>query len=375
MSFFRTIQSGAGRMNWQGARMAGGGRAANRIERVLSLKRLKPAGFRRSLLIAVTAGALPVVCLMASARPKFVLASAAVPQPEAAGQASPAPLPAPAVSATPPPAPAMIRDPGNLRGTITGTIRGTIAGTVVPPAVPQLPRLLAVPPALPMLASNDDAVTYPYRSSSFSGWMDFALVFDDSVTMNGSDDDRREVESLRKKLPGDFVWFIHSGTAYVIRDAATVQAAKKLYTPMEELGKQQEGLGKQQEKLGDQQEELGKQMEAVRVDVPADLTQRLQAVETKIKALGGSADMDQLGRLQGEFGDLQYQLGELQRKAGEAQRELGEKQRALGEQQREFGRQQRDLGREQADLALAAAHHMQEITTKALADGTAKRVE
>jgi len=79
MSFFRTIQSGQGRMNWQGARMAGGARAANRIDRVLSLKMLKPSGLKKSLLIGLMAGGLPVLCLTATARPKFTLASATAP--------------------------------------------------------------------------------------------------------------------------------------------------------------------------------------------------------------------------------------------------------------------------------------------------------
>ena len=77
--------------------------------------------------------------------------------------------------------------------------------------------------------------------------MDFAIVSGKSVAMNGSEDDRDEVESLRKKIYGDFIWFIHNGESYIIRDAATVKAARELYSPMEELGRKQEALGKQQE--------------------------------------------------------------------------------------------------------------------------------
>ncbi len=364
MSFFRTIHSGHGRVNWQGAQMADGGRAANRIERVLSLKTLRPAGWSRSLITAAITGALPLVLLIAAARPKFVLASAAAPPQAAAAQTSPISPPAPAAPAAPP-APTPIGGTGNLGG--------TIAGTVTPRAVPQAPRLLEAVPLMPI--STDQDVTYPYRSNGFNGGMDFAIFSGDLVIVSGSDDDRNAAERLHKKTSGDFIWFIHERSEYVIRDAATVQAAKQLYSPMEDLRKQQEALEKQQEELENQQEEMGKQMEAVRVEVPADLVQRMQAVEAKIKALGGSADMDQLGRLQGEFGDLQYQLGSLQHKAGEAQRELGEQQRLLGEKQRDLARGQRDLGRKQAESAREAPRRMQEIIGKALADGTAKRVE
>lgn len=368
MSFFRTINNGQGRVNWQGARMAGG-RAASRVERVLSLKMLRPAGWSRSLIIAAITGALPLVLLIAAARPKFVLASAAAPPQAAAAQTLPISPPAPAAPAAPaaPPAPAAIRRTGNLEG--------TIAGTVTPGTVPQAPRLLEAPVVPLMQISTDQDVTYSYRSNGFNGGMDFAISSGDSVIVSGSDDDRNAAERLHKKTSGDFIWFIHERSEYVIRDAATVQAAKQLYAPMEDLRKQQEALQKQQEELENQQEEMAKQMEAVRVEVPADLVQRMQAVEAKIKALGGSADMDQLGRLQGEFGDLQYQLGSLQHKAGEAQRELGEQQRLLGEKQRDLGRGQRDLGRKQAESAREAPRRMQEIISKALADGTAKRVE
>jgi chromosome segregation ATPase len=228
-------------------------------------------------------------------------------------------------------------------------------------------------PTPPELAADDGNIMY--RNTTLSGAMDFAIVYGGSITMNGSQDARQAVESLRKKIPGDFIWFIHGGNAYVIRDLATVQSARQLYSQMDGLGKQMEELGQQQDALGKQMDFLGKQMEAVRVQVPADLAQRLKEVEEKLNALGGTADMDQLGKLQEELGDLQGKLGDLQGKAGNFQGELGRKQGAIGEKQGELGRRQGELGSKQADIESNAARQMQDIINKALASGAAKRVE
>ena len=59
--------------------------------------------------------------------------------------------------------------------------------------------------------------------------------------------------NLENTIPGDFIWFQRDEKSYVIRDQATIDRAKKLWAPQEELGKKQEELGKKQEALGKQQ--------------------------------------------------------------------------------------------------------------------------
>jgi len=221
--------------------------------------------------------------------------------------------------------------------------------------------------------SEDDDDNWTF--STFREGMDFAIASGKSVMMLGSEseDNRDQVKSLQKKISGDFIWFIHSGNAYVIRDAATVKSAKALFAPMEELGRKQEALGKQQEELGKQQEELGRQQEQVRVKVPADLEARLKKVEAEIRELGPSATQDDLGRIQGELGDLQGYIGDLQGKAGEQQGELGGRQGELGEKQGELGRQQGEMGEEQGRIAREGARKMQTILKHALDSGLAQR--
>ncbi|HEV2378791.1 MAG TPA: M56 family metallopeptidase [Terriglobia bacterium] len=218
---------------------------------------------------------------------------------------------------------------------------------------------------------RDDGENWTFNGTH--GGMEFAIVSGKSVNINGSSDDRDEVRSLQKKIPGDFIWFIHNGESYVIRDPGAVQTAKHLYAPMEELGRKQEALGKQQEALGEQQEALGKQQEGVRVKVPGDLEARLKKVQDMIHQLGANATQEDLARLQGELGDLQGELGDLQGKAGDQQGDLGKRQGELGEKQGELGRQQGELGREQGRIARQAERQMQEILRGALASGKAQR--
>ena len=340
MSFF-DISTTQGRVSWQGISMARGVRARNRIERVLSLGKVLPAGIKAPIAILLTLCALPVVCLTAATRPVLVAAAASAlsdspPQavarlqlPEPPPPAAPAPpafaytapaAPVAQVAPLAPPAPAapdfsyaITLVPAAPAAPIAAVaapraIPGPAPTAPVAPASPQAaPTPSAAPPAPeapPVPAGPDSAVArayeqlriaarvnavaastqyrelltearaayaqaakaYRYAYSQAGGttvtnsedddenWtlgtpsegMDFAIASGKSVMMFGSEDDRDEVKSLQRKISGDFIWFIHSGNAYVIRDAATVQSAKALFAPIEELGRKQEELGKQQ---------------------------------------------------------------------------------------------------------------------------------
>jgi uncharacterized phage infection (PIP) family protein YhgE len=193
----------------------------------------------------------------------------------------------------------------------------------------------------------------------------------DSVTMSGSSQDVRHAQKLRKQIPGDFIWFQRDEKSYIVRDQATIDRARKLWAPQEELGKKQEELGKQQEALGKQQEELGARMEKVHVKVP-DLTAQVDKLRAELKSLSSGATQEQIGKLQSEIGELQSQLGEVQSHAGDQQGKLGEEMGALGEKQGKLGEQQGELGRQQAELAEKATKEMKQILDEAIKNGTAK---
>ena len=212
-----------------------------------------------------------------------------------------------------------------------------------------------------------------------------SISTDGSGGVADSDGDSGFVNSLRRSFPGDFIWFIRSGKAYIIRDAATIKQAMDFFAPAQELGRQQEALGKQQEALGAQQdalgakqEALGEQMEKVRVKIP-DMTADLQKLEAELKQMGTDGTQDDLGRIQEKIGEIQERIGELQSKAGEEQSELGEKQGALGEEQGKLGEQQGKLGELQGKLgeqeeaaSRRASREMKKLLDQAIASGAAK---
>jgi len=159
----------------------------------------------------------------------------------------------------------------------------------------------------------------------------------ESVSMSGSTDDIRRARTLRRGQEA-LLYVREDGSAYVIRDPATLAQARDLFRPEEELGARQGELGRRQGELGRQQGELG-------------------------------AEQGRLGALQAnatprEAAQLAIQQGELGRRQGE-----------LGARQGDLGRQQGELGREQARLAHIAQEKLQALVADAIRRGLAQRVD
>jgi hypothetical protein len=200
----------------------------------------------------------------------------------------------------------------------------------------------------------------------------YVIVSGDSpILMSGDSEDVEHATSLRGKITGDYVWFQHEEKNYVIRDKATVERAKEIFKPEEELGQKQDALAKQQEALGDHQRELSKKMEAVHVQIP-DMSADMQKLEAQIRQLSTGGTQEQLGDLQRQIGELQRKIGESQFHAGDQQRQIGEQMRELGQQQGELGRQQGQLSRQQAEASRQANEQMRQLLDDAIAHGTAQ---
>jgi predicted nucleic acid-binding Zn-ribbon protein len=318
-------------------------------------------GLKKSLITAVAVLAIPVLYLAASARPATADTNSS--NQDAAPQVVPA---SPSLARAPI---AGVPAPGPASGIVAPKIVGV-------PSVPGVPAVAAVAPVAPVAAYSRFASSGPGYSYAY-GYDDderFIIVSgkSDSYTMSGSSQDVHHVERLKKQMPGDFIWFQRDEKSYIIRDQATIDRAKAFWASQEELGKKQEELGKQQEALGKQQEELGKKMEAVRVDVPANLTAKLDALKARLQKLGPTATMEDMGDLQSEIGELQSQIGEIQSRAGEQQGKLGEEQGKLGEQQGKLGEQQGKLGEEQGRLAEEAAKKMKALLDESIKNGKAQ---
>ncbi len=408
LGFFEALQTAPGRVWWQGVAMAKAGQAEEREERILAWKEARGAvtmGLKKSISLAIIAIALPVVYVAASVRPTThdqsaqdwqnsqtaPPAAAASPKPSAAiappAQSDVAPMPADEATpapeadaqseatpetAAPPSAPVVAPLPPAAAAGPSGIPAAAPSAAMAPLA----PFSTTAPRAAWSSQSPDSSYSVGHGYSYAYGYDDeqrFVIVSgkSDSLTMSGSSEDARHVEKLKKVIPGDFIWFERDEKSYVIRDQATIDHARKLWAPQEELGKKQEALGKQQEALGKQQEELGEKMEQVRVQVP-DMSAELDRLKAKLQKLGSSATMEQIGDLQSEIGELQSKIGEIQSHAGDQQSKLGDEMGVLGAQQGKLGQQQGELGRQQGELARQASREMKKILDEALKNGTAQ---
>jgi beta-lactamase regulating signal transducer with metallopeptidase domain len=386
LEFFEALHAAPSRVWWQGVAMAKAGQAEERVERILSWKGTITMGIRKSLAVALLALAVPIVYLVASVRsasahPRSVApihAQQRTSAPPATSAPTPAPEPAPQfqpeasvpsvdeptdeITSDGPASPPVPAEPP------VGVVGG-IAGT--PPVAPvgPTPPVAQVAPVAPTEPSHR-GFSYHY---GFDDEQRFVIVSGktDSLTMSGTSEDARHVERLRKNISGDFIWFQRDEKSYVIRDQATVDRAKQLWAPQQELGKRQEELGKQQEALGKRQQELGAKMEQVRVNVP-DMTAELEKLKAELKQLSSGATSEQVGHIQSEIGELQSKIGQVQSRAGDQQGKLGQEMGALGEQQGKLGAQQGELGRQQAELAKNATRQMKQLLDEAITKGTAQ---
>jgi bla regulator protein blaR1 len=189
-----------------------------------------------------------------------------------------------------------------------------------------LAALSALAMSIPHAASASDHTSYILFAQG-----------SDSTTMSGSIDDIRRARALRVGSEA-LLYVRQDGAAYVIRDPATLRAARALFQPQEELGAQQAELGSRQAALGSRQAQLGAQQARLGAR-QADATPREAAA------------------------------------LAEQQEELGRRQDELGQQQDALGRQQDALGREQDRLGRIADQKLQALVADAIRRGLAKRVD
>ena len=420
LGFFAALEAAPGRVWWQGVSMATAGGAEKRVDRILEWKGSVTMRLKKPVAIAYLLCAIPVLCLVAAFRPTIVNihstpSQQAAPQPPALPAEPPAtppaaPAPAPnapsgaAPDASPGPTPlaplAPLAPDVSVRTGVAPMVSVdpvvSVHTVVTPLVMPSVRPLVPVAPVVdvrPFLPRGMQSTTTTRGVTTWDNdGEQFTIVSGNSSVSVSSDSFTISSEgpsdvanSLRRNFPGDFIWFIHDGKAYIIRDPATIKQAMDFFAPARELGRQQEGLGKQQEALGAQQEALGakqealgEQMEKVRVKIP-DMTSELEKLQADLKKLGTDGTQDDLGRIQEKIGEIQARIGELQSKAGKKQSELGEQQGALGEEQGKLGEQQGKLGElqgklgeQQEEASKRATREMKKLLDQAVASGMAK---
>jgi beta-lactamase regulating signal transducer with metallopeptidase domain len=379
LGFFTALQSAPGRVRWQGVAMAKPeSSAVKRVERILSWapeempeensqqkrNRKGPLTMRLQKTIALIAVALPVIYFAASVH------------------AAPQHLPL---------APAFVQNQTAPSQTEQTQSPSSTAPEVAPEAAPPVSAIAPEPRASAQASSSSSSSSYSSSysagssyssgsSSSYSyGYSDedrnqrYVIVSgkSDALTMSGDMDDAHHVEKLRQQFPGDFIWFQRDEKSYIIRDQATIDRARKLFAPEEELSKQEEALSKQEEELSKQQEALSEKIEEVKVTVP-DITAQLDKLKAKLVALNSTATVEQIGEIQSEIGELQSRFGEVEGEAGQKQGEIGRQQGELGRKQGELGRQQGEIGRRQGEIGREANRQMRTIFDEAIKNHTAQ---
>lgn len=361
LGFFAELEAVPQRVWWHGVSMAKTGQAEKRVERILSWRSAMSSRVTKALVVWLAICAAPLAALTASVHPSFLpVRGQDVPAP------SPLPAPAPLSAVVPPVAtPSMPPLPPVQEVQAAPPVAQT-PSAAEPPATPSAPP--TPPAAEPGWGSwHWDATGWPWGRR-------FVIVTPGSEPwmMSGSQEDRDHAESLRGKIPGDFIWFERDEKSYIIRDPATVDRARKLWASDQDLSRQQEELRKKEEALGSQMREKFQQKTDVKVKVP-DLSAQLQKLQNEVKNLSASgATMQQLGDLQRELGDLQRQLGETGWETSAQWSDVSRQAGDLGRQMGEIGRQIGELARQQVEKSREAAQQMQQLLDDAVASGTAK---
>jgi hypothetical protein len=416
------------RQTLPGVAMARPGNLAHRIERLLN-EHLFRSAFAEGRRRAVVSLLLIPVALFA--------ATALIRVPNAAAQsAPPAPssAPAPAPAATPEdqtaPKPASAPDTTNAPGDQAAPPAPAPAAAPVAPPLPSGGEasgylsdgnsVTVHGPGANVVVEGNDIHGYAYHFSE--NGESYAIIEGpgNDITFSGSwsGDRKAELDAARKVAKGPFLWFTHDGKSYIVDDPAIVAKIRAMYTPMQELGKQQEELGQKQELLGKQQEALARaQEEAGSVKLP-DLSKEMDEVnaavakakakeeqdkwdtkelseaearlkaaqdqmltpekvaelQAKLAAAQAAWNSERMAEMQAKLGELQARLGELQGEAGKRQGDFGAKMGELGAEQGALGSQQGKLGAEEGRLARQADQQVRSIIDQCLRDGKATQV-
>lgn len=178
--------------------------------------------------------------------------------------------------------------------------------------------------ALPLLGlAVAAAVTAPVHAGTTHD-MPYAMVRGDGQTMtmnDGDSDDRGEVQQVRSKVKGDFIWFRDNGHGYVIQDPATLVKARAAWAPVDRLGEQMKTYGRDMEQQGKAMGDQGRQMGEAAARAQPD-QRKLQAQQEQIATLGArlatlsnqitaSTDEGERARLHKELGKLNMQISDI----------------------------------------------------------------
>jgi DNA repair exonuclease SbcCD ATPase subunit len=169
------------------------------------------------------------------------------------------------------------------------------------------------------------------------------------TSVSGSLDD---LERLRHKFAGDFLWFRRSSTEYVIQDPDRISEAEGLFAPLEALSPEQRGLERQEAALDREEESIDSERDEIEsareeLDVPDE------SVE--------SADADTAAQ------DREAELDEREHALDKRSRELRARQGALSSEEHKLEAREEELER-------AAEAKLWQLLDRSIGDGRAERL-
>jgi beta-lactamase regulating signal transducer with metallopeptidase domain len=427
LGFFNDLNAVSQRAEWQGVAMAQAGRAEKRLERILKGRTIVATQLKKPLVALVAFVSIPVIMVSASmqprrlgkqvlfspypSRPAVHLAQAQQSPPAVAAAPAPAPPAIPAVAPVVAPGASVLPVPRALPMPAVSMGRVQAAAPAVPAAPPA--PISAPPPPQVSAVAPPPSFSYSFSTDHENS---YAIILGKSQTLSGSfgHADFAQLEALREKIKGDFIWFERDGKSYVITDPETVKRATEAFAVQAELGKQQGELGERQGSLGELQGVLGQQdgalgeemgqlysnLENMRVPVP-DLTAEMRSLTSKTQELSQIMSQKDLDELRASMAEMQKQIAEARQQVDEAQirasvsqsvdhaaiaaamneattalrgqiSKFSAEQAKLGEQQGKLGQEQAELGRRQAEAAKKAEAEIKAIIDESLSRGIAQ---
>ncbi len=335
---------------------ANGGNLMSRIQRLIQSGSIRPSQHALSLKMA-----LPIIGLAAACLTVYAHNSAAV------------------VVATTPASPAIATVP-----VIVSVAGGTAAAAPVVQAAGNT-RVIHGPGA------HEDA--YALVRANKTG-----------MTMSGDTRDIADVEKIKQRVHGDFLWARRGGKAYLVQDPAVIARVEEAWKPaeavdaqmdalnakmaipehqmdalskqmeaisganspadaaMEKSSAQMEALSRQQEALGAQMETLGRRMEQAKLSEQEALARQMETLQAQMEPL--SAQMEQLGK-------VMEQHGREMEAAQKPLEDLGKRMEAASKPMEELGKQMEVLGSQMEQISHAADREVNAQIDQAIRSGKA----
>jgi beta-lactamase regulating signal transducer with metallopeptidase domain len=225
----------------------------------------------------------------------------------------------------------------------------------------------------------------------------YALVRDGEhgTNMSGDSSDWGEIDTIKRNLHGEFLWFRDGGKSWVVQDPAILARANAAWEPVDRLGKQMDEYGKQMDVHGKNMEALGHQMEAAAATVQPD-EKAMQEFQRKMDEMGrqmeklgeqfqfdktDGAERERISRQMNELGSRMREAGErfrheqqsqARQQAHAAMDDTGRQMREAGVPMHELGKQMGTLGKQMEKESLAANKTVRELIREAREKGLAR---